>query len=304
MRAGDLSVLLLALLISGFASQVLRAQSAAVDIPANVAPYRPVERLGMATRSEPGLLESSISNSLDPIVIEFENRLTEATWSDVAGIVDGSYPNAVARRANGKSAKESMSGTLLFGQLIANLEQLLGIPVILDNSSDLKEETEVDLPRSAAAGSIRLIDAFPLLLRRFDSDMRLTAHGIEIFSIDELAEHLDRVVYDVSPIVEDGDRESVEDALNELVRLIQNTVEPESWEVEGPAISNLVSGNQKLMVVVNNYNIHRQIRRLFCDFDRLAIRANPSGGGSRGINPTRRSQRYEYFGSGNGGGQF
>ncbi len=50
-------------------------------------------------------------------------------------------------------------------------------------------------------------------------------------------------------------------------RLIQNTVLPESWDMDSPSLVPIFRNSQSLLAIVNNYRIHREIRRLFKDVD-------------------------------------
>ena len=247
----------------GFVAVAGYSQSSVVELPKRDARQasptkNPDSTFVSSTHSE---FESPVTNSLDSSILAFEQVLSNATWGEIAG------------SATDKETVQTLIGTI----------ENLGIPVILDESSDLKLETPIEFRASAAVGRMRLASALRLVLEMHNSDFRVTPDALIIYSIDEMAEHLDRVVYNVSALVpKTADGSNVE-LLQALARVIQNTVEPESWDMEGPSLEPFVRNGQSLVVIVNTYNNHREIRRLFKDVDGLSfaqlneLRSRPRG---------------------------
>jgi len=186
--------------------------------------------------------DNLVTNSVSPGIISIERKLADAKWGDVA-------PG---------------EGEIPFSDLIANIERL-GIPVVLDESSDLKPDSGVAYLTSKASKNLPLDDGLGILMRCHNSDYKVTSNAIHIFSVDQMAEELDRVVYNVSPLIDNQGSDIDIEQLNVLIRLIQDSVEPVSWEVEGPSIRYVANGTQGLLVIVNTYDVHRKLRRLFED---------------------------------------
>ena len=228
-------------LCCGFVAIAGYCQSTVVELPNRA------DRVSRpATLSE---FESPVTNSIDPAVLAFEQVLSNATWGQVVG----------------PAADEITVQSLL--EKIENL----GLPVILDESSDLKLETSVEFRSSAAIEKMRLDSALAIFVSTHASEFRVTPDALIIASEDEMAENMDRVVYNVSALVPKA-ADGPDDALTvPLIQLIQNTVEPQSWEEDGPSLRPILRNGQSLLVIVTTYRIHREIRRLFKDVDALSI---------------------------------
>jgi hypothetical protein len=180
---------------------------------------------------------------------------------------------------------------------MTNIEQL-GFPVILDDSSDLKSESPVGFRDSAAVRNMPLDVALRAFLRQHNSVMHVTPHALMIYSVDEAAEELDRVVYNVSALLPSSSPDDAMEQLYGFIRVIQNSIEPESWEYEGPSAMPVVAGGQRLLVLVNTYDVHRQIRQFFGEM------ASQSSVGGSSIVPTAERSEFAPRTPDYAGGQF
>ncbi len=228
-------------LCCGFVAIAGYCQSTVVELP-----NRDDRVSRPATLSE---FESPVTNSIDPAILAFEQVLSNATWGQVVG---------------------PAAGEISVQALMEKIENL-GVPVILDESSDLKPETEVEFRSSAVIQNMRLDSALAIFLATHASEYRVTPDALIIASVDEMAENMDRVVYNVSALVPKTAGGPDVEMTVPLIQLIQNTVEPQSWEEDGPSLRPIVRNGQSLLVIVNTYRIHRELRRLFRDVDALSI---------------------------------
>lgn len=197
--------------------------------------------------AKPGGGSNRVSNSIPAEVLAIEQKLESLKWKDVV----------------------AAGAEIPFSDLIAKIEAS-GIPVILDDSSDLKMDTPVTFLASAVVGEMRLVAALEYFLRENNSDFKVSPDALFIYSIDKMADRLERVVYNVSPLIDNQGQDIDFAQLTELIQLIQNAVEPTTWDMEGPSIRPLANGKQGLLTAVNTYAVHRQIRRLFDDLSALS----------------------------------
>lgn len=228
------------------------AQSSIVELPAREGTHStaPTSRGPAIVSRSVAEFDSAVTNSVDPAILEFEQILMSATWGEVAG-----------------STTEEFTAQALIEKI-----EGLGIAVILDDSSELKLETPISFRSSPAVADMRLDAALKHLMWNYNSDYQLTPSALVIRSVDEMAERLDRVVYNVTALAPTSGSVSDKEWLSSLISMIQNTVEPESWEYEGPSLVPIARNGQTLLVIVNTYGIHCEIRRLFRNVDTLSGR--------------------------------
>ena len=173
----------------------------------------------------------------------------------------------------GQPTPESWMGARTMQSLILRMKES-GFQVLLDESSsdnNLTDETEIQLPLAGESIDRNL----RWVLREFSCDYSVSDDGvIEIYSDDALhdASVLQLRTYDIGPLTSD------QDSAYDIVDLISETVDPDSWEMNGGnhrlALSTL--GNGYLLTVVCGYQHQRVVSDLLEDILTL-------GSASRGL---------------------
>lgn len=163
------------------------------------------------------------------------------------------------------------------GELIRMMTSA-GLRIKLDESArdnNLDEEARIRLSLHNASVSENLQFA----LKVFQCDIRITEEGtIELMSEDALLDTLDRATYHVRHLVRDYDQ------LEELMDLLQGTIDPDSWEANGGVgrMSTFQSSNGMMLTVTQTYRLQVEIRKQLVTLSQLgggaAMTANYQAG--------------------------
>lgn len=138
------------------------------------------------------------------------------------------------------------------------LEQFreFGIQIVLDESAaenNLDEDTDVRLRLPGVAIDVNLRD----MLKPYQCKYSINESGVvTILSEDANEELFIRLTYDISNIAGDFD------GVDQLMGLVQETIDPDSWEENGGngRMYPVGTGNRMLLTISQTYRNQRQIR--------------------------------------------
>jgi hypothetical protein len=165
------------------------------------------------------------------------------------------------------------------GDFVSMLREKYNVNVLIDKHALKEKEIDPQSPVSLDLKDVSVRSALELALRPLGLSWTVYCEAIVISTPGAISNMQCTRIYDVTDLaITDGEQGNADQELGSLIELFTTTVAPETWDFAGGrgAIQLVSAGPARLLVVSQDYRVHREVEVLLSDLHAAVKRHSAS----------------------------